>query len=726
MKTHDLQKIARAAALACLPAAASLLAPAAHAQSDPPQVVITGQGFKPLTRISSDAAAQPASVTVIDKRAIDGQTITTYGDLLRNAAGLNVVDYGQGLVAYGVQLRGFDEGHGRNIAVALDGMPLNITGSQHTNGYADQAQLIPELLDRVEIVRGPFSVLAGNHAVGGSIQYTTDAARSSSVKLTVDNFGRTRLLPIGSLALGPGRLLVALDVTAGSAYNHQSRLERGNLFTRYAVPVAGGMASLRFQAYDATAQSPGYLDKALVESGQRSERAALARGIGDAKTQQNLVANFRSDDADGTSGWGGGWSASAWLNNDIRKRWTFYDLTQPPGVDAVLGQERDHLHQAGLDVRKTTTTTLAGLPAQLLAGLQLNDERLAALQFKTDADHRPLSPSAARPDGVGVDRQVNTRTVALLLQGQVQPTPGLKLSAGVRHDDLQFDVRLHGRDDTFAAATAAGAPTTVTRSAAQWSPKLGLAISLLDRPDQRIELFANSARGLKSPYAFADYFGNTGVAGAPAVPDLSISALRSLEAGLQGTLRSAGAGAGAGPAQWRLSVWNTRQSREADRNAAGFLQSFKQTQRDGVDLEGSAAIGPARRVFANLGRVRARVQQPVTPGADRIPNVPETTAALGLDATLQAAGQPLSLSLVDHWTGASAITTDNSLRSRPFHRLTARAAAPLPGWVGSQLSLSLVAYSRLHEEPAFDFGGGVIGITPKPRLRATLGLQVAL
>ena len=266
-------------------ASAGLLASSAQAQTSTPQVLITGQAAKSLLRISEDAAAQPASVTVIDKRALGRQQITTYGDLLRNATGINVVEYGQGqgLVAYGVQLRGFDEGHGRNIAVALDGMPLNVTGSQHTNGYADQAQLIPELLDRVEIVRGPFSVLAGNHAVGGSIQYTTDAVRASSLKLTVDSFGRTRLLPIASLALGTGQLLVGLDATAGRGYNQHSDLQRGNLFTRYSMPLGAGVASLRLQAYSAKADAPGYPDKALVESGQRGDRSALTRGIGDAK-----------------------------------------------------------------------------------------------------------------------------------------------------------------------------------------------------------------------------------------------------------------------------------------------------------------------------------------------------------------------------------------------------------------------------------------------------------
>jgi len=673
-----------------------------------------------LTRVTEDAAASPASVTVIGKGELDQKTINTYGDILRSATGFSVVEYGQGLVAYGVQVRGFDEGHGRNIAVALDGMPLNVTGSQHTNGYADQAQLIPELLDRVEIVRGPFSVLSGNHAVGGSIQYTTDARRESSFKATVDSFGRVRLLPIASFELGAGRALVALDATQGPGYNDQSDIRRLNLFTRYSLPVAGGLASVRLQAYDADAESPGYLSKARVASGAISAKAALSRGIGDAKTQQNIVFNFRSDDAEGRTGLAGGWFTSVYFNHDIRKRWTNYDLDGVIGASVPLGQERDTLNQTGFDLRKNTAFQALGLPALWQMGVQVNSERIAALQFKTDADHRLLAPSAALPDVKGVDRRVLTTTQAFYTQLQLQPLPAVKLTAGMRYDRLRFDIRLHPDDDTYAPALASGAPVNLQRTSTQASPKLGLAWAVWEAGGDRVDFFANMARGLKTPYVFSDFYANVGVGmGASAVADLSISTLRSTELGLQG-------GAADGRYQWRISGWNTRQDREADRNAAGFLQSFKQTRRDGVDLEGSFALTPATRMFANYSQVRARIESPATPGADRIPNVPESTAGLGLSTAVLVANAPLTLSIADSYVGRSPITADAGLSTRPYHRVTARAAYPVAGLKGATVSLNVVAIDRPYEEPAFDFGGGAVGITPKPRLRATLGFQVPL
>ena len=180
-----------------------------------PRVSITETSQPPLTRVTEDVAESPANVTVLGRKELDQKTITTYGDIFRGLTGVFVNEYGQGLVAYEIKFRGFASGHGRDVASFLDGVPLNVTGSQHTNGYADLAQVIPELLDRVEVVRGPFSAYAGNHAVAGSVQLFTGRHVKSSFRATLDSNGRTRVLPIYSLDAGPGNLLVAVDATTG-------------------------------------------------------------------------------------------------------------------------------------------------------------------------------------------------------------------------------------------------------------------------------------------------------------------------------------------------------------------------------------------------------------------------------------------------------------------------------------------------------------------------------
>lgn len=702
------------AALPALIAAAFALNNAWAAETTLPAIEVSGRApAQAITKVTEDVEASPASVTVLSKQDLDRKTITTYGDIFRGVTGVSVLEYGQGLVAYEVKARGFASGHGRDMAVYLDGVPLNITGSQHTNGYMDLAQLIPELINRVEIVRGPFSVLSGNHAVAGSVQLTTDANASSMVKFAIDSFGQVRALPVLNADVGGGKLLLAADLTKGEGYTKQSDIERGNLFVRYAFPLAGGTAAVRVQAYDAEAEAPGYLSLADIRAGRTGKRDALSEGIGDAKTQQNVALNYRSDDVEGEHA-GGGWFAAIYGVNDIRRRWSNFNLATPIGAEASLQQERDHLHQFGFDVRKTTSFSTAGMPSQIVAGVQYDRQRIEGRRFMTDSDHdRIYGPG----DVVSRDRRVLTDTQSLYAQYQLQPLSVFKLTAGLRYDRLKFDVDLKPGDDTFGAAVAAGVPTSVSTSEDQWSPKIGAALTLLDSLSHRVELYGNAARGLKSPYPFSDYFENIGASSV--LPDLDISAVRSYEAGLQGSMPD-------GSANWRIAFWNTRQDKEADRNPVGVFQSFRKTKRDGFDVEGAIRVAPQTRLFANYSHVKARIQDPASPGAVYIPNVVEWTGALGVDGSFAFGAHKFDYSLSNTIVGPQPITAENETHTRRYNRYDARLAYTRADWRGANAFVSLVGYDRQLEEIAFDFGGGAVGVSPRPKMRIVTGIQIPL
>lgn len=673
-----------------------------------------------LTDITQDAAAAPASVEVIKKKELDRLTINTYGDILRNRAGITVIEYNQGLVAYGITIRGFQEGHGSNLAAYLDGMPLNVTGSQHTNGYGDQLQIIPELLERAEITRGPFSVLAGNHAVGGSVQFTTVEKTKSSFRFQIDHFGRARILPILSFDLGPGHMVSALDITKGNSYTSQSDTGRVNFFSRYSMPLGDGVASVRIQSYAADAEAPGYLDRAKLMSGEIDKHGFLNRGIGDAKTQQNIVLNYRSNDPEGTSLLSGGWFASIYYNRDIRRRWTNFDLTLPMGSSDPVNAERDRLHQVGFDFRKTTSFDILSMPSQLVAGFQLNNEEIHATRRFADASRNPLGPTLAIPDVVGVQRNVETFTRAFYANYQLQPISRLKLMAGLRYDWLVFTNHLNPDDNAYAAAVANGLPIDLVRSAQQLSPKFGAALSVYEDQAHRVELYGNIARGLKSPYAFSDFYAN--VAGVtPSIPgNLSITSLWSFEYGLK-------MGSVDGRYNFRIGFWNTHQDRESSRNAGGFQQNFFKTNRDGFDVEADWRIFPETRLFANYSQVKARIEEPASPGAIYVPNVPKNTTSFGVESVINVRGNPVTVTMADSYVGSMPITSDNTLHTHSYHRYMLRAAYTLPASLrNTTISANVVGYSRQFEEVAINFGGGLAGASVSPRVRVTFVVQIPL
>jgi vitamin B12 transporter len=117
------------------------------------------------TRVPTPASAVPVAVTVLSGAELRRQGIETVAEALRTvpAAAVVVTD------AYGSQtslfLRG---GNSDYVKVLIDGVPQNAPG-----GAYDFANLSTADIERVEVVRGPVSVLYGSDAVTGVVQIFT-------------------------------------------------------------------------------------------------------------------------------------------------------------------------------------------------------------------------------------------------------------------------------------------------------------------------------------------------------------------------------------------------------------------------------------------------------------------------------------------------------------------------------------------------------------------------
>ena len=102
------------------------------------------------TDLSPAPAALPAPVTVITPTQIERTPVASYGDVFRPVPGMDVANYGQGGIGYGLSLRGFTNAeHGRDIAYFIDGVPVNDVSSIHTRNYADLNILVPETVEHM-------------------------------------------------------------------------------------------------------------------------------------------------------------------------------------------------------------------------------------------------------------------------------------------------------------------------------------------------------------------------------------------------------------------------------------------------------------------------------------------------------------------------------------------------------------------------------------------------
>jgi vitamin B12 transporter len=143
----------------------ALAAPGAlHAQAPSdtvtvPAIVVTA------TRLPTPAGAVAPTVTVLRGEALRAQGIRTVADALRAVPGASVVTSGAFGAQTSVFLRG---GESDYVKVLVDGVAVNQPG-----GAFNWANLTLDNVERIEVLRGPASVLYGSDAVTGVVQIFT-------------------------------------------------------------------------------------------------------------------------------------------------------------------------------------------------------------------------------------------------------------------------------------------------------------------------------------------------------------------------------------------------------------------------------------------------------------------------------------------------------------------------------------------------------------------------
>lgn len=117
------------------------------------------------TRSEKPRRAVPATVSVISGAELEARGFRFVTDWLREVPGVTVVPTGSFGGVTSLFLRG---GESDYTKVLVDGVPVNQPG-----GAIDLASLSVEQVERIEVLRGPASVLYGSDAVTGVVQILT-------------------------------------------------------------------------------------------------------------------------------------------------------------------------------------------------------------------------------------------------------------------------------------------------------------------------------------------------------------------------------------------------------------------------------------------------------------------------------------------------------------------------------------------------------------------------
>lgn len=435
-----------------------------------------------------------ASATTVRDRDFLLRPRHTPEDILRVVPGLVLAQHQGGGKADQLFLRGFDADHGTDVAVSLDGIPINMVSHAHGQGYADLHFLIPEVIERLELSKGPYFADKGDFDTAGAVNLVTrDRFEKSEVSVSRGSFDTMRFLGVASPSSGQLHTFFAAEAYATQGpFVHGENLERFNLFAKATYDLSPTTrVSLLGTAYSSSWNGSGQLPARLVDAGFLDRFGAIdATEGGVTQRQQAILALTTRPDAQS--------QLSASLSVIRYGLALFNDFTfqlQDPAHGDEIEQDDDRTTLVA-NVRYDRTDRAPALPGSFTStlGASSRNDVIAGSLWRVQERVRLPSCGAAldapaNPCVNTLDRQTNA---SVFVQEDWKAARWLRLVGGLRYD--LFDFEVHSLVPGGGLEPAQPTPRSPMVQRSILSPKGSAVLSARDD----VDVFLNFGLGFHS------------------------------------------------------------------------------------------------------------------------------------------------------------------------------------------------------------------------------------
>lgn len=190
------------------------------------EVVVQGSSKAPASTVASDYRIRVGQLRDVPRRSAEQLLTLAPGFLLQNHGG-------EGHPS-AIFLRGFSAAEGQDIEMSVAGIPLNEPSNSHGHGFADTHFIIPELVQELRVVEGPFDASQGDFAVAGSVAYELGLPERGVVaQASYGSFDTKRFL----LLWGPGNTssgtFIGLGITDSDGFGRNRASSAARLLGQY-------------------------------------------------------------------------------------------------------------------------------------------------------------------------------------------------------------------------------------------------------------------------------------------------------------------------------------------------------------------------------------------------------------------------------------------------------------------------------------------------------------
>lgn len=169
-----------------------------------------------------------------------------------------------------VFLRGFDLDHGSGIEMRLGSVPLNTPTHVQGQGYADVNFIIPEVVQSVHVLQGPYDPRQGDAAIVGSAYFDLGVReRGYQLKTSYGSFNQRRVLGIVAPRGESEETFAAFALRKTDGFGQNRAGQSGSVNTQYGLDL-GASDHLRViaTAYGATSDLAGVVREDDVDHGR--------------------------------------------------------------------------------------------------------------------------------------------------------------------------------------------------------------------------------------------------------------------------------------------------------------------------------------------------------------------------------------------------------------------------------------------------------------------------
>jgi TonB family protein len=473
--------------------------PAAAPPPAAPPVEVQQSGPDQSTLVLAQRPISAASSFSVRDRDFQLRPISTVADILRVTPGILVVQHAGGGKANQYFLRGFDADHGTDIALSVDGIPINMVSHGHGQGYADSNFVIPELIERVEITKGPYFAEQGDFSTAGAVNLITrNEFQHSSLGFGYGGspgYGGPayRGLLIASPHLRDSSLaslapqfesikpmFVAEVGRNNGPFHNPEQFDRYKLFNKVSWnPSPTSTLSVGGSSYAGNWYGSGQIARREVEAGRLDRFSTHDPSEGGDSARHQLFAAYKLRPSPKSEIQALTYVAQYRLN--IISNFTVA-LNDPENGDAITQKDRRTFAGGKVSYRVVTDAGPVRLDTTIGANMRTDSTRVS---LERSRQRQFLAPV--------IDSQVNETTIGAFAKEEATFTKWLRVVGGARADFFSFAV-----DDRREQPNSPEGATSGAKGASQLSPKGAVIVTPVSRKDVQVEVYGNYGHGFHS------------------------------------------------------------------------------------------------------------------------------------------------------------------------------------------------------------------------------------